>query len=67
MGRVRAWVICILTFYYIIANYYLEDLMLVVIVLLGGFLHSALGSNAIQETQISKSTDRFVASHSMWI
>ena len=39
-------------FYYIIANYnFLEDVMLVVIVLLGVFLHSALGGNAIQVTQ----------------
>ena len=56
MGRV----IYILTFYYIIANYFLEDVMLVVIVLLGVFLHSALGGNAIQVTQIGKSTDRFL-------
>ena len=34
--------------------------MLVVIVLLGVFLHSALGGNAILVTQIGKSTDRFV-------
>ena len=46
---------------------FLEDVMLVVIliVILGVFLHSALGSNAIQVTQIGKF--RFVASHSMWI
>ena len=58
MGRV----IYILTFYYdyIIANYYLEDVMSVVIALLGVFLHSALGGNVIQETQIGKSTDRFL-------
>ena len=51
-------VIYILTFYHIIANYYLEDVMSVVIALLGVFLHSALGGNAIQVTQIGKSTDR---------
>ena len=50
-------VIYILTFYYIIANNYSEDVMLVVIVLLGVFLHSALGGNATLVTQISKSTD----------
>ena len=48
-------------FYYIIANYnFLEDGMLVVIVLLGVFLHSALGGNVIQVPQIGKSTDRFL-------
>ena len=57
-----------LHFYYIIANnYFLEDVMLVVIVLLGVFLHSALGGNAIQVTQIGKF--RQISSHSisMWI
>ena len=34
--------------------------MLLVIVVLGVFLHSALGGNAVQVTQIGKSTDRFV-------
>ena len=34
--------------------------MLVVIVLLGVFLHSALGGNAIQVTQIGKSLDIFL-------
>ena len=45
----------------VIANYYfLKDVMLLVIVVLGVFLHSALGGNAIQVTQIGKSTDRFL-------
>ena len=34
--------------------------MLVAIVLLGVFLHSALGGNATLVTQIGKSTDKFV-------
>ena len=71
MGRV----IYILTFYYIyvVLNYhFLEDVMLLVIVLLGVFIHSALGGSNTQETQIGKSTDRFILilcgySHSMWI
>ena len=60
MGRV-IHILYLYNYNYIIANYYfLEDVMLVVIVLLGVFLHSALGSNAIHVTpQIGKSTDRF--------
>ena len=51
MGRV-IHILYLYNYNYIIANYYfLEDVMLVVIVLLGVFLHSALGGNAIQVTQ----------------